>query len=721
MPLRITTWNVNGLRNPFGYQPWCENRTFQAMFDKLEADIVVLQEIKMQRSDLTDDMIDVPGWDCFFCLASDKKGYSGVAIYTRTAKCCPIRAETGITGIHPSRGATQQQYRFLPADQAIGGYPNLENLSISPSKLDCEGRAVLLEFPAFVLIGVYCPAQRGGEPMRVEFRQTFLDALDQRVRGLIRQGKEVFVCGDLNVARDERDMAGLDEQLRKNSQTLDDFMSAPARRTFNHLIFGGRDDDRDADQEAPVLWDLCRDFHPAREAMYTCWDTKKNCRPGNFGSRIDYVLCSNGIRDWFVDASIQEGLLGSDHCPVFATLADTLVRKGKTLHLADIMNPPNMFRDGVRQREWATRDILPASLRFNFQRPRSVLQMFKSKRSNARGAHSMSDGPKLNREDERPTCQANEQSYPTREPECPINKDVERRPEAEQDGSSSETDTALPASSTSAPTSMANRPPPSSQVLKLPNSRSPLTSEDMTDDKAVEPSVTIDRSQREHAERTSASTPVNPASLSDGAPFTRTSTKGETPCMGQGRATSDTAPTSASTLPQQPSMPEVAQKPPAKRQAEAAALSPQHKKTKASLTKKASVSSSGFAQKSLKSFFKPRTPAPVSSPSAVTPSPETMSAATNTATSGLDVSISTAVGTRVAAEGNRPSEDHAIASMGDSDPPGPGDLKDKVFDPIASKESWQKLLAKPAIPRCEHGEDCKKLVTKKPGVNCGEF
>jgi hypothetical protein len=44
------------------------------MFDKLEADIVVLQEIKMQRSDLTDDMIDVPGWDCFFCLASDKKG-----------------------------------------------------------------------------------------------------------------------------------------------------------------------------------------------------------------------------------------------------------------------------------------------------------------------------------------------------------------------------------------------------------------------------------------------------------------------------------------------------------------------------------------------------------------------------------------------------------------------------------------------------------------------
>lgn len=72
--MRITTWNVNGIRNPFGYQPWREQRTFSAMFDILEADIVVMQELKIQRKDLTDDMVLVPGWDCYFSLPKHKKG-----------------------------------------------------------------------------------------------------------------------------------------------------------------------------------------------------------------------------------------------------------------------------------------------------------------------------------------------------------------------------------------------------------------------------------------------------------------------------------------------------------------------------------------------------------------------------------------------------------------------------------------------------------------------
>ena len=72
--LRITTWNVNGIRNPFGYQPWRDNRSFAAMFDTLEADIVIMQELKIQRKDLRDDMILVDGWDCFFSLPKHKKG-----------------------------------------------------------------------------------------------------------------------------------------------------------------------------------------------------------------------------------------------------------------------------------------------------------------------------------------------------------------------------------------------------------------------------------------------------------------------------------------------------------------------------------------------------------------------------------------------------------------------------------------------------------------------
>lgn len=74
MVLRITTWNVNGIRNPFGYQPWRSARTFEAMFDILEADIVIMQELKIQRKDLRDDMVLVPGWDCYFSLPKHKKG-----------------------------------------------------------------------------------------------------------------------------------------------------------------------------------------------------------------------------------------------------------------------------------------------------------------------------------------------------------------------------------------------------------------------------------------------------------------------------------------------------------------------------------------------------------------------------------------------------------------------------------------------------------------------
>ena len=72
--MRLTTWNVNGIRNPFGYQPWNTVRTFPAMFDILESDIIVMQELKIQRKDLRDDMVILDGWDCYFSLPKHKKG-----------------------------------------------------------------------------------------------------------------------------------------------------------------------------------------------------------------------------------------------------------------------------------------------------------------------------------------------------------------------------------------------------------------------------------------------------------------------------------------------------------------------------------------------------------------------------------------------------------------------------------------------------------------------
>lgn len=84
--LKILT--VNGIRNPFQYQPWQNKKTFEAMFEILEADIVIFQETKIQRKDLRDDMVLVPGWDCYWSLPKHKKGKDGVPV--EPMKCLDI-------------------------------------------------------------------------------------------------------------------------------------------------------------------------------------------------------------------------------------------------------------------------------------------------------------------------------------------------------------------------------------------------------------------------------------------------------------------------------------------------------------------------------------------------------------------------------------------------------------------------------------------------------
>lgn len=167
---------------------------------------------------------------------------------------------------------------------------------------------MLLEFPAFVLIGVYCPANR--DETRDDFRLGFLDALDARVRNLAAAGKRVVLTGDLNISREEIDTANAEEQMRKHGLTGYEFVSTPSRRLLNQLLVEGKVfGEPDEGREQTVLWDICRGFHPTRKGMFTCWEQKINARPGNFGSRIDYVLCSKEMRDWFSDSNIQEGLL----------------------------------------------------------------------------------------------------------------------------------------------------------------------------------------------------------------------------------------------------------------------------------------------------------------------------------------------------------------------------------------------------------------------------
>lgn len=606
MPLRITTWNVNGIRNPFSYQPWRENRTFQAMFDTLEADIVVMQETKIQRKDLKDDMVLVAGWDVYFSLPKYKKGYSGVAIYTRSSKCCPIRAEEGVTGVLCAPNSSTK-FKDLPEDQQIGGYPKPGQLSeaVDSATLDSEGRCVILEFPAFVLIGVYSPANR--DESRDEFRQAFIDAIDVRVRNLVAMGKQVFLCGDLNIVSSELDTAGLAERLRKEGATLQDFFSNPPRRFMNQIVFGGRVyGERDEGREQPLLWDLCREFHPERTGMYTCWDTRKNARPGNFGSRIDYVLCSSEIKDWFVDANIQEGLLGSDHCPVYATIGDTVTRDGHEIHITDIMNPEGMFKNGERQREWSAKDLLPTSAKLipEFNNRRSIKDMFFKKPSSA---------PKT----------------------CPIPTKTSFDTPSLTATAPLMTDFAFP---------LHYIPEPLETASPVPDSRPPKT-----------PSAELVASPK--AEETAS--------------------------------------------PEKPTAP--------KRAAESTTISPRpQKKGKASLSREPS----GKAQSTLKGFFKPKTPI-FDTPQENGEDDNNVTAAETSAGTYVPWSAEQAPQSQEQGPGSG-AADTVGYQLGAESP-----SAEMVFDPIENKESWLKLLGKRVVPKCEHGDECNSMLTKKPGINCG--
>ena len=291
-------------------------------------------------------------------------------------------------------------FRELPEDQHIGGYPSAQQLSrseVDAVTLDSEGRCVVLEFPAFVLLGVYSPANSSGT--RDDFRLGFLELLDARIRNLTKAGKRVVLTGDINISREELDTAAAEESMRKNGMSGIEYCSTPARRLFNQLlvdgkVFGERDEGRDQS----ILWDTTRGFHPGRKGMFTCWEQKINARPGNYGSRIDYICCTMDMKDWFSDANIQEGLMGSDHCPVYAMMKDGVEVDGVKKHLLDIMNPDGMFKDGERKKEWSMKYLLPMSGKLiqEFDRRRSIRDMFTKKPSLLKEQSSVGEnGPEI--------------------------------------------------------------------------------------------------------------------------------------------------------------------------------------------------------------------------------------------------------------------------------------------------------------------------------------
>ncbi|KAK7205120.1 DNA lyase [Myxozyma melibiosi] len=304
--IRIVSFNICGIRNVLQYHPWSEKKEFLHMFETMEADIICFQETKIQGKDLTKDMVVVPGFDSYFNLPKSKKGYSGVAVYTRTSKCRAIKAEEGLTGVlEMPRKKFQEVTSYRDSPDAIGGYDR--SLSMSEALLlDSEGRSLVLDFGAFVLINVYCPAVSSDE--RANFRERFQEVLFNRVQTLVEvHEREVVVLGDFNIIRAKIDTADPSEIMRANN--LESFQSTFSRALLNSVL---------RPSTTGFLADLCRKFHPGRKGMYTCWNQKLNARPGNYGSRIDYICTSKLLEEKCSHADIWADLMGSDHCPIYA-------------------------------------------------------------------------------------------------------------------------------------------------------------------------------------------------------------------------------------------------------------------------------------------------------------------------------------------------------------------------------------------------------------------
>ena len=247
--LRILSWNVNGLRAVYkkGFLDW---------FLTESPDVLCLQETKATEEQVPRELKDVEGYRSYFASA-ERKGYSGVALYSKVE---PGTVKTGF-GV---------------------------------KRFDSEGRTIVADFGEFVLFNVYFPNGKASAE-RLEYKLAFYDAFLEHVVALREEGRNVIICGDLNTAHKEIDLA-----RSKENRHVSGFL--PEERAWiNRLLASG-------------FVDTFRMFN-GDPGQYTWWDYKTRARDRNVGWRLDYFFVSESLRDRVKDAFILSDVMGSDHCP----------------------------------------------------------------------------------------------------------------------------------------------------------------------------------------------------------------------------------------------------------------------------------------------------------------------------------------------------------------------------------------------------------------------
>lgn len=250
MLTKLISWNVNGLRA-------IEKKGFLDFLHSCGADIVAIQETKAVPEQLSDVLRHPRGWYSYFSSA-ERKGYSGVAVYTRREP------------LHVWYGLGEKEF-------------------------DQEGRTLILEFPTFYLLNIYYP--NGGQgPQRIDFKLCFYDCFLRKSMQLFKTGKTVIACGDVNTAHQPIDLA-----RPKENQTHTGFLPQE-REWIDRFIAGG-------------YTDAFRHF-VADGGHYTWWDYKTGARKRNVGWRIDYFFIDTASVGKLKSAGMLTEVMGSDHCPI---------------------------------------------------------------------------------------------------------------------------------------------------------------------------------------------------------------------------------------------------------------------------------------------------------------------------------------------------------------------------------------------------------------------
>ena len=250
--MKLISWNVNGIRAAM-------EKGFMESFNALDADVFCLNETKLQEGQIA---LDLPGYYQYWNYA-EKKGYSGVAVFTRKEP---------------------KQVRY----------------GMGIDEHDHEGRVIAVDLDDFWLVAVYTPNSQD-ELKRLDYRMRWEDDFRAYLKKL-EEEKPVVVCGDLNVAKEEIDSKN-PKTNRKNAGFTDE-----ERNKMRELLAAG-------------FVDSFRYLHPDEEGAYSWWSYRFKAREKNAGWRIDYFLTSEALKDKIADAKIHPEIFGSDHCPVELTLS----------------------------------------------------------------------------------------------------------------------------------------------------------------------------------------------------------------------------------------------------------------------------------------------------------------------------------------------------------------------------------------------------------------